>query len=1436
MMTRASGQPSNRWLATVGLISLFFAPTIALCQPTLEPNPTSKEASAARWTAQWIAGWKMIEDDYATKQGDPWDFDEGDNEGIDYLSPSMEDVKFQDGVMSFTTKDPNAYFFWGNWPGNKPEYGKENIRLRHFPSDIGAIRMRIRQSLPESNWEISFHLNGRQSGRTENFTVKGTDWTIVKRGIFYMEYADSVRLLTKEPNNEIEIDWIKAERILWEGYCRKLVELPSPAFRAVVDVAAGCDLFVNGKQAYKSRYDILVSGLVYTVASVDITRYLKPGENVLGLHGFRSNCDAPAFVYLQGAINCVTGEHIPLATDETWKCSDDLEKGWANLDFDDSQWRPAQLRTPYHRYGLPFQWPAYYGQVKIADEEEAARLQGTDKPVRFEVSIPTAYASQAYAMHYQIVNSLSGETAKQGRVSDFKTSETGLVYQLSYSEKAPGPYQLQLRFGEGTPRYLSRDFEFIVVGKIAQREVAGDKYEEGMELKLVETINCADPNDPHPFLDGGAGKSRIVVNRIGKYRATAPTKGEMGWFSYQINFQTLYQPHLIVMEYPDDAERNVLISLTPKRDKPYHWTQSAPGFITGLDFPLTNQMQQLRFIHWPSRSEATITVASLEPECDAAISRIWIYEIVNDLPATKINASNERFMGLQIERANLIWNSYHTGRNHEIFPSIFGRRYPGFYRDWYVTISNLIKHLKFRGENLYAPGCFQYWQCHYKSEVARHYSTPQTDFFDIMAQMFSYNDIAMVPEFEYQRNANMFYEKVTDEEMRKGAPTIYAVSKEGRQAVRLGDSRAGYAVNAIQPKVQQDILAIVGELADRYRKYPSFKGVFFLIHPIWGPVIGGRVDYYLPQVMDWGYGDYTIGKFEKDTKIRIPVDKTDPDRFAKRYDWIMAHAKEKWIQWRCDQFYQLQLKIRKVLRSDDGDLKLYNAFYMDCAPEWYAQGRQTHAYMREHGQDPEMYKGTPGLYWGRCFFQRARASKRGWNSDSWGTYREYSLSKDAISLYDRESDRLVYIMVHFREPLCYTDNKDWHWQTLKWCNYPIPAHQYSAEAYTRVLADSDPDTIIYGLCDATIFLGHAQNIRRFNRAFLTLPRGKFTALTGNGLDRNMAVRELKSNQGHYFYVANLGWWSTQVRIALSGEGNRIILKDLIEDKSLTLKGRTLELNLEPYQVRTFKVMSSGIRIQSATATVPKDVVNLIEQKVAQAKAIAPTVEEMTTIEDRDKLAFRKRLTEVERLWEEGKHAECYNAATSWPIISLQSKAETQKASRRWLIVGPFPNDMSKGFDTVYPVEREILSGELPKLDAKYQGLKGKSVSWQERETERLRGAHYFMDFGAAFNASDLDWAVAYAFTQVYSPQAQDAKLLIGSDDGIKVWLNGKLVLSKLVARGAQPGDDVVPVKLSKGWTRILVKVEEQIGGWGFFFDVADSQGTPLHNLRYGPEG
>ena len=95
--------------------------------------------------------------------------------------------------------------------------------------------------------------------------------------------------------------------------------------------------------------------------------------------------------------------------------------------------------------------------------------------------------------------------------------------------------------------------------------------------------------------------------------------------------------------------------------------------------------------------------------------------------------------------------------------------------------------------------------------------------------------------------------------------------------------------------------------------------------------------------------------------------------------------------------------------------------------------------------------------------------------------------------------------------------------------------------------------------------------------------------------------------------------------------------------------------------------------------------------------------------------------------------------------------------------------------------------------------------------------------------------VIYGFIALDAPQRQNTKMFVGSDDSVKVWLNGELVHRKIVGRSASDYRGSFPVILKQGKNTVLVAVENRTGGWsGFFGFQADAEYTviPFAGIGY----
>jgi hypothetical protein len=124
------------------------------------------------------------------------------------------------------------------------------------------------------------------------------------------------------------------------------------------------------------------------------------------------------------------------------------------------------------------------------------------------------------------------------------------------------------------------------------------------------------------------------------------------------------------------------------------------------------------------------------------------------------------------------------------------------------------------------------------------------------------------------------------------------------------------------------------------------------------------------------------------------------------------------------------------------------------------------------------------------------------------------------------------------------------------------------------------------------------------------------------------------------------------------------------------------------------------------------------------------------------------------------------------------------------------------FSPAYPYkENEFDKAFPPETDA--SGVKWKPAKFENFAVDLIR------------HQGNVTNVVSYGRLILNAEAACRAHLLLGSDDGLSVFVNGKRVLAKDVRRGCILGDDQVEVDLKAGRNEILFRITQFGGAHGF---------------------
>ena len=117
---------------------------------------------------------------------------------------------------------------------------------------------------------------------------------------------------------------------------------------------------------------------------------------------------------------------------------------------------------------------------------------------------------------------------------------------------------------------------------------------------------------------------------------------------------------------------------------------------------------------------------------------------------------------------------------------------------------------------------------------------------------------------------------------------------------------------------------------------------------------------------------------------------------------------------------------------------------------------------------------------------------------------------------------------------------------------------------------------------------------------------------------------------------------------------------------------------------------------------------------------------------------------------------------------------------------------------------------LDAFDSKQKFKHGdKEIAWT-RKPEWKNGVLY----ASVFSAEN---SVNYLHKVITVDKPRDLPLSLGSDDGIKVFLNGKQILANNIGRGAAADQEKVTLNLRKGDNFVLLKIHNGGGPSGFYF-------------------
>ena len=130
-----------------------------------------------------------------------------------------------------------------------------------------------------------------------------------------------------------------------------------------------------------------------------------------------------------------------------------------------------------------------------------------------------------------------------------------------------------------------------------------------------------------------------------------------------------------------------------------------------------------------------------------------------------------------------------------------------------------------------------------------------------------------------------------------------------------------------------------------------------------------------------------------------------------------------------------------------------------------------------------------------------------------------------------------------------------------------------------------------------------------------------------------------------------------------------------------------------------------------------------------------------------------------------------------------------------------------------------LDGAGPDLKASLPGgVGGKDLRWESFQLNPAPAGWFDtgrVNFLSELEVPSVSNACAYMYRSVRCSEELELPVTMGSDDSLRVWLNGEIVHEFVGGRGLNIAQDEVTLPLKAGTNHLLVKVVQSAGGWGF---------------------
>jgi len=683
--------------------------------------------------------------------------------------------------------------------------------------------------------------------------------------------------------------------------------------------------------------------------------------------------------------------------------------------------------------------------------------------------------------------------------------------------------------------------------------------------------------------------SKVVDSPLGAYREAGTQRTDRFALTFKIKEPNV--PHVAVVTYPDDKSRTMEVMLQPL--DVHNDYQAQTGVFTGDEYPLSHAMQEQKIVFWPQCENMSFIFMTAETDRPAAVKSLKVYKLEGGFPRLAVKP----FVGSVPARE--------IGLYHEdpVFADCYGSL-PGhpdmhFLPQFETVIDRMLDYHQSFGMNT-----VHYPISWYHGPLFGSEAEPLTDFGGrphpagypkylmrrLAARGMTFNGWLHL----HQIDSLLPYTITDDDRVRNGEETVINMRFDNRLFFRAWHGRDP-VYNPLDPHVQEAVKRQFAEIVARYGDEPALNGL--TLNTV-------RHSLFAFGSLDSGYNDVNLVRFQSETGILIPADRKDRFRFAKSYQWLMANAKEPWIQWRCHKLHDYYKELAGILRAQRKDLTLGVVIFAaedgKATADYLDATQRPLEWAREQGIDPTLYTSDPEIVFRYSMVPADLRWRRGHGATEPEVYAVRTVDSApeivvpialtpsaSVNMHDRYFENDVAQKAPLKGLSSKTSECAWRVSALNGNSY------HGLENHVFALNNLDALTITKGGFLVGTF-GIEDKIGRFAKAYRALPAVKFDDVAG--LADPVRVRQKVVDGGNFFYVLNRLPYPVDVEIRLEGEE----AVDLVSGENAS-HGK-LSLKLRPYDLRTFRQSDAKSKVTGGSATVPAELSAELAKGVETADA------------------------------------------------------------------------------------------------------------------------------------------------------------------------------------------------------------------------------------------